>query len=66
MNLLEHWIEEIHEEKPYEAAWTKEFTHKEFVQVDVTYDCYGRTTREKIVFSKEEWEKCKKDRYFMA
>ena len=65
MNLLEQWIEEIHEEKPHEAAWTKEF-NKEFVQVDVTFECYGRTSRDKIVFSKEDWEKCKEDGYFMA
>ena len=65
MNLLEQWIEEIHEEKPYEDVWTKGF-NKEFVQVDVTFECYGNTRRGKIVFSKEGWEKCKEDGYFMA
>ena len=65
MNLLEHYIQEIHSEKPYEAEWTKEF-EKEFIKVDYTYDCYGGLTRTTQVFAKEQWEHFKIQGYFMG
>ncbi|WJV31719.1 hypothetical protein QTG56_24085 (plasmid) [Rossellomorea sp. AcN35-11] len=41
MNVLEHYIKEIHSVDPYDVSFdTKEFAHKKFVKVDVTTNCY--------------------------
>lgn len=66
MNLLEQYIEEIHSVEPYNAEWTKQFPKTRFVEVDVTTNCYGNTKRKKHVFQTEEWEKFKKQGYWMA
>lgn len=65
MNLLEQYIEEIHSEKPCNAEWTKKF-NKEFVEVDHTTNCYGRLTRTKDVFAKNDWERFKMQGYYMG
>lgn len=63
MNLLEQYIVEIHEEKPYEEEWTAKYDYP-FVWVDVTTDCYGSKERVQTVFTKDEWETHKKNGYF--
>ncbi|SMD65442.1 hypothetical protein [Bacillus pacificus] len=65
MNLLEIYIEEVISEERYEADWTKEFD-KEFVEVEITTNCYGRTETKKRVFEKKEWESHKEHGYYMG
>ena len=36
------------------------------LQVDLTYDCYGIITRETKTFWKSDFERAKKEGYFMA
>lgn len=68
MNKLEHYIEEIHSVIKCEEEWTKEddFKDSEFVEVDLTYDCYGSIERRTYYWSKEDFEKIKKQGYFMT
>lgn len=68
MNLLEHYIKEIHSVEKCEEEWTKDeiFEGEEFLKVDVTYDCYGVIERRVHYWNKEQFEKIKKDGYFMA
>lgn len=65
MNLLEQYIEEIHSVKPHTADWTKKF-NKEFVEVEITTNCYGVTETKKRIFDTDEWEQVKFKGYFMA
>lgn len=66
MNLLEQYIEEVHSVRIYDALWTRKFPNTNFVEVEVTTNCYGNVTRKKHVFQAEEWEKFKKQGYWMA
>lgn len=66
MNLLEQYIQEVHSEKPYSADWTNEFPEREFVEVEVTTNCYGREKRETHIFNTVEWSKYKSQGYWMA
>lgn len=66
MNLLEICIEEIHSEKPYVSDWTVEFPDRRFVEVDVTTDCYGRVKRETRIFNTREWEKYKRQGFWLG
>lgn len=59
MNLLEHYIVKVHGE--YEIQ-----KNPDFVEVDLTYICYGDTARRVILFRKSEWEKTKKKGVFLA
>ena len=65
MNLLEVYIVEIHSEKPYTEGWTKKFD-KEFVEVDVTTNCYGSVKRNTTIWTTEELKKYKEDGYYMG
>lgn len=68
MNLLEHYIKEIHSVRKCEEEWTKEddFKDKEYVEVDLTYDCYGCIERRTRCWDKEYFEYIKEKGYFMA
>lgn len=66
MNILEHYIKEIHSVEPYEESWTKDFPQKKFVKVDFTHDCHGSVRRTTVVFDTDEWEEVRKQGYFMA
>ena len=59
MNALENYIVEVHEVKPFTGNWTKEgwAKDKEWVEVDHTTNCYGRTKREKRIYTTVDWEK---------
>ena len=61
MNLLEHYIEKI----------IKETKHKtqhgtDIVEVEMIIDCYGVKEQTTHLFLPSEWEKAKKDGYYMA
>ncbi|MBR2492281.1 MAG: hypothetical protein IKB64_02275 [Paludibacteraceae bacterium] len=58
MNVVEHFIVEIHSEK--------DDVIEGFVEVDVTVNCYGNISRVKHSTSKRQWEIDKKNGYYMA
>ena len=69
MNLLEHYIKEIHSIKDI----TNEFIeccgyvpNEPLLEVDLTYDCYGIIERSKMTFWKSNFEMVKNEGYFMA
>lgn len=69
MNVLEHFIKEIHSVRDI----TEEFKQhsrcepaEPLLQVDLTYDCYGIITRETKTFWKSDFERANKEGYFMA
>ena len=65
MNLLEHYIKEVHFVKDV----TKKISWKPkepIYAVELTYDCYGAIGRKIMHFRKSEWEKAQKNGYFMA
>lgn len=59
MNLLEHYIIEIHEIK--ESA-----SNPDMIEVDVTYNCWGDKRRVKHTTSKQQWQKDVERGYFIA
>lgn len=59
MNLLECKIIEIHNE------WVFPFDEN-YVDVDLTYDCWGEVKRDTKLFPKGVWETAKKRGYFLA
>ena len=66
MNILENYIVEIHSIKPYIADWTSEFPNRDFIEVDLTSNCYGREERRKHVWDKKEFEQIKKQGFYWA
>lgn len=60
MNLLEHYIKEIHSVVEIERENIR------FLKVDLTYDCYGKVERDTRPFFHDEWEDAKAKGYFMA
>ena len=69
MNLLEHYIKEIHNVEDvsdkYEKAIRKKLKEPLY-EVDVTVDCYGVVERMKKIMSKSDFEQAKKQGYFLA
>lgn len=59
MNLVECYIIKIHDEQVYPF-------NKDFVDVDLTYDCYGTVKRDTKLFPKSVWEKAKERGYFLV
>lgn len=60
MNLLNTYIETIHSEQKVKTAFGY------MVEVDLTEDCYGVVERRRRVFSEPEWDKIKKQGYFLS
>ena len=69
MNLLEHYIKEIHSVQDvsdkFEKATGSELKEPLY-EVDVTFDCYGVVERMRKFMSKSEFEQAKKQGYFLA
>jgi hypothetical protein len=61
MNLLEHYIKEI-------LKVTERKTHRgtDIIEVEMIVDCYGIVEQTKHIFLPVEWEKAKKDGYYLA
>ena len=59
MNLLEHYIVEIH------RVWENPM-FSNFVNVDLTYVCYGQTKRNVKLFHKDEWARIREEGVFLA
>ena len=69
MNLLESYIKEIHSVNDVTEDFMKHcgYEPKEtLLVVDLTSVCYGVTERTKKMFWKSEFEKVKKDGYYMS
>lgn len=66
MNVLENYIEEIHSVEPYTADWTDRFPDREFVQVDITSNCYGNKQRQKHVFNTKDWAEIQDQGFYWA
>lgn len=66
MNLLEIYLKEIHEEKPYDAEWCNEFPDRKFVEVTATWECYGRVYKETDVYNTKMWNEIKEKGYRMG
>ena len=69
MNLLEHYIKEIHSVEDVSDEYEKAIGHKpkeRLYEVDVTFDCYGVVERKRRIMSKSDFEQAKKQGYFLA
>ena len=69
MNLLEHYIKEIHNVQDvsdkFEKATESELKEPLY-EVDVTVDCYGVVEQTRKIMSKSALEQAKKQGYFLA
>lgn len=59
MNLLEHYIIEVHDVTEFNEV-------PDMIKVDVTYNCYGTVERGKHITSKELWEDALAKGYYLA
>lgn len=69
MNLLEHYIKDIHSVQDISDKYvraTESELKEPLYEVDVTVDCYGVVERMKKIMSKSEFEQAKKQGYFLA
>lgn len=69
MNVLEHYVKEIHSVEDITEKFVKHCGYQPeepLLEVDMTYDCYGIIEREKKTFWKSNFEKAKEEGYFMA
>ena len=69
MNLIEHYIKEIHSVTDITEEFSKTcgYTPQEpLLSVDLTYDCYGLVKRKTETFWKSNFEEIKKNGYFLA
>ena len=67
MNVLEHFIKEIHSVRDITEEFKQHSGYEPtepLLQVDLTYDCYGIITRETKTFWKSDFERAKKEGYF--
>ena len=69
MNLLEHYIKEIHNVENISDKYEKAIRQKPkepLYEVDITVDCYGVVERLRKFMSKSALEQAKKQGYFLA
>ena len=69
MNLLEHYIKEIHSVQDISDKYEKAIRQKpkeQLYEVDITVDCYGVVERMNKIMSKSALEPAKKQGYFLA
>ena len=69
MNLLEHYIKEIHNVEDVSDKYEKAIRQKPkepLYEVDVTVDCYGVVERMKKIMSKSALEQAKKTGLFFS
>ena len=69
MNILEHFIKEIHCVTDVSMQFEKVTGQKpkeKLLEVDLTVDCYGSVDRRKRLFSQTDWEVAKLKGFFMA
>lgn len=61
MEILEHYIKEIHSEEEIRS-----YPPPKIMKVDVTTNCWGQIKRWTTTFTKEQWEIAKYKGYFLA
>ena len=69
MNLLEHYIKEVHSVNDITDKFEEHCGYKPdepFLEVDLTYNCYGLEKRCRKSFWKSNWETVKKEGYFLS
>lgn len=69
MNLLEHYIKEIHGVQDVSDKFARATGHEPkepLYEVDVTANCYGVVERKRKLMSKSDFEQAKKQGYFLA
>lgn len=69
MNLLEHYIKEIHSVQDVSNKFEKVTGRKPkepLYEVDVTVNCYGAVERKREIMRKSKFEQAKKQGYFLA
>lgn len=69
MNLLEHYIKEIHNVQDVSDKFERATGLKlkePLYEVDITVDCYGVVERTRKIMSKSALEQAKKQGYFLA
>lgn len=69
MNLLEHYIIEVHSVTDCTEEFEKHAGYKPeepFLIVDLTYDCYGQKERKTVSFFQSAFEEAKRKGYYMA
>ena len=69
MNLLEHYIKEIHSVQDVSDKFVRATGRKPkepLYEVDITVDCYGVVERKRKFMSKSYYEQAKKQGYFLA
>lgn len=69
MNILEHYIKEIHSVTDISGKFEESNGYppaEPLYEVDLTYDCYGAVERKKRGFFKSELKKAQESGYFMA
>lgn len=69
MNLVEHHIVKVHSVKDISDEFEQNvgfLPYEPLIEVDLTYNCYGRITRIPKQFFKSDWEEAVENGYFMA
>lgn len=69
MNLLEHYIKEIHSVHDVSDEFEKATGSKPkepLYEIDITVNCYGVVERKRKIMSKSDFEQAKKQGYFLA
>lgn len=69
MNLLEHYIVEVHSVKDITDEFIKhckDVPKEPYLEIDMTYNCYGIIERHKQRFWKSDWDMANKQGYFLA
>lgn len=66
MNVVEVYLKEIHEEKPYISECINQFSDKEFVKVTATWISYGVEYKNTTVFNTKIWKQIKEQGYYLG
>ena len=69
MNLLEHYIKEIHSVQDVSDKFARATGRKPkdpLYEVDITVNCYGAVERKREIMRKSDFEQAKKQGYFLA
>ena len=69
MNLVEHYIKKVYSTKDVTDDYnnhTNDVAIESLLEVDIEYNCYGRTERSIKRFWKSEWDTISKRGYFFG
>ena len=65
MNLVETYLVEIHEVKPYVDDWTRSID-EDFVEVIATWNCFGIVEKRMDIFGVIKWNTIKEKGYYLG